>query len=95
MANTHAGDNQPLPRFKTTLKECLKSSRRRQLPRDRFGDIARQRGVPFKLVMYEAIAAGCCEHHQPLPTEMREYLMQHAAQIDPDLRAKLLKPELS
>lgn len=61
-----------------------------------FGAIARERGVPFEVVMYEAIAAGCCKHHRPLPPELREYLVQHAAQIDPDLfRAKLLKPELN
>lgn len=57
-----------------------------------FREIARKRSVSFELVMYEAIAAGCQEHHQPMPPEVREYLMQHVAQINPKLRAKLLKP---
>jgi hypothetical protein len=57
-----------------------------------FREIAQKRGVSFELVVYEAIAAGCHEHHQPIPPEVREFLMQHVSQINPKLRAKLLKP---
>ena len=58
----------------------------------RFNEMAKRRAVSFELTLYEAIARGCQNQRQPLPPELREYLMQHAKQIDPKLRAKLLKP---
>jgi hypothetical protein len=57
-----------------------------------FREIAAKRGVPFDLLVYEAIARGCYKNHRPLPPEARDYLLRHATKIDPKLRAKLLKP---
>jgi hypothetical protein len=57
-----------------------------------FNEIAKERGVSFEHQMYEAIALTCHMHRLPIPPELREYLMQHATEIDPKSRAKLLKP---
>lgn len=84
------------PSASITLQNCLEGMHeifeRSPTTARNFREIARKRGVSFELVVYEAIAAGCHEHHQPVPPEVREYLMQHVAQINPKLRAKLLKP---
>jgi hypothetical protein len=58
-----------------------------------FSEMASERGIPFELLVYEVIARGCDKHSQPIPPEMRDYLVQHASQIDPKLRAALLEPE--
>jgi hypothetical protein len=84
------------PSTAITLQDCLEGmleifERSPTTARD-FREIAQKRGVSFELVVYEAIARGCHRDRQPLPPEVREYLMQHATQINPKLRAKLLKP---
>jgi hypothetical protein len=84
------------PSTSITLQDCLEAMFEifRSSPtiaRD-LGEMARQRGVSFELLMHEAIAVGCYKNHRPLPPELHEYLTRHATRIDPDLRAKLLKP---
>jgi hypothetical protein len=55
-------------------------------------DEAKSRGVPFEHEMYEAIALSYHVHRIPMPPELREYLTQHATEIDPKIRAILPKP---
>jgi len=79
-----------------TLQECIEAMHEifSEAPEvaQTLNRMAKRRGVSFEFKMYEIIATAYHTQHLPMPPELREYMVQHATEIHPKLRAKLLKP---
>jgi hypothetical protein len=84
------------PNFSMTLQEAIEAMHETFAVAPEaaqvFKRIADRRGVSFEFKMYETIALAYHGEGLPMPPELREYLAQHATEIHPQLRAKLLKP---